>query len=90
MYPALDEELEDEQCLPLTGVHCAEIDEALRSLAVSTKKTSAKTFEETRKLLNQVCCGVTCIVLDRLQLTGTKRLAVELATCVVSDDIPNS
>ena len=58
MYPALDEELEDEQCLPLTGVHCAEIDEALRSLAVSTKEYSARTFEETRKLLKQVCCGI--------------------------------
>ena len=54
MYPALDEELEDEQCLPLTGVNCAEIDEALRSLSESEKQSSARTFDETRKLLKQV------------------------------------
>lgn len=58
MYPALHDEQEEEQCLPLTGVHCAEIDEALRSLAVSTKENSARTFEETRKLLKQVCCSI--------------------------------
>ena len=55
MYPAHDEELEDEQCLPLTGVNCAEIDEALRSLSESAKESCGRTFEETRKLLKQVC-----------------------------------
>ena len=55
MYPAHDEELEDEQCLPLTGVNCAEIDEALRSLSEATKDNCGRTFEETRKLLKQVC-----------------------------------
>ena len=54
MYPALDEELEDEQCLPLTGVSCGEIDEALRSLSESAKEGPVKTFEQTRKLLKQV------------------------------------
>ena len=55
MYPALDEELEDEQCLPLTGVTCGEIDEALRSLSESARVGPVKTFEQTRKLLKQVC-----------------------------------
>ena len=54
MYPALDEELEDEQCLPLTGVSCGEIDEALRSLSESATEGPVKTFEQTRKLLKQV------------------------------------
>ena len=54
MYPALDEELEDEQCLPLTGVTCGEIDEALRSLSESAREEPVKTFEQTRKLLKQV------------------------------------
>ena len=54
MYPALDEELEDEQCLPLTGVSCGEIDEALRSLSESAREGPVKTFEQTRKLLKQV------------------------------------
>ena len=54
MYPAHDEELEDEQCLPLTGVNCAEIDEALRSLFEAAKDSCGRTFEETRKLLKQV------------------------------------
>ena len=54
MYPAQDEELENEQCLPLTGVNCAEIDEALRSLSASASESSGRTFEETRKLLKQV------------------------------------
>ena len=55
MYSAHDEELEDEQCMPLTGVNCAEIDEALRSLSESAKESCGRTFEETRKLLKQVC-----------------------------------
>ena len=54
MYPALDEELEDEQCLPLTGVSCGEIDEALRSLSESAREGPVKTFEQTRKVLKQV------------------------------------
>ena len=54
MYPALDEELEDEQCLPLTGVSCGEIDEALRSLSESAREGPVKTFEQIRKLLKQV------------------------------------
>lgn len=55
MYSAQDEQLEDEQCLPLTGVNCAEIDEALRSLSEAASVSSGRTFEETRKLLKQVC-----------------------------------
>ena len=54
MYPALDAELENEQCLPLTGVTCGEIDEALRSLSESAREEPVKTFEQTRKLLKQV------------------------------------
>jgi len=54
MYPALDEELEVEQSLPLTGVNCAEIDEALKSLSEFEMQSSARTFDETRKLLKQV------------------------------------
>lgn len=54
MYPALDEDLEDEQCLPLTGVNCAEIDEALRSLSEAAGESTVSNFEETKKLLKQV------------------------------------
>ena len=58
MYPALDVELEDEQCLPLTGVTCGEIDEALRSLSESAREGPVRTFEQTRKLLKQVSPGM--------------------------------